>query len=180
MTSGLVFSRSQKYSSTIVSPWMLVVFVFFSAIGGFSGAPPPFPFDCASAVLIELTLKIRSKNVKRDLGCLCMIQSSIPRWSALWAGASAEGRHSLSCGLLAHGQLVVNGSTTRRVAPAGTFVRAVFNYARHRWVAAGIREHFSATGAIVLRVVFGKGDAFGVVEVPRLLAVRTSWFHINY
>ena len=73
---GFVFSRSQKKSSTSVSPWMLVVFVFFSAIGGFGDAPPPF--DCASAVLIETTLETRSTNVERDPCCLCMIQSSKP------------------------------------------------------------------------------------------------------
>ena len=74
----------------------------------------------------------------------------------------------------------MNRSTTRRVSPARTYVLTVFNEARDRWVAAGVREHFSAPGAIVLRVVVGKGNAFGVVEVPRLLAVRTSRFCINH
>jgi hypothetical protein len=49
-----------------------VVFVFFSAIGGFSGAPPPF--DCAIAAVFAATMLVtRMTNVKRDLGRLCMI-----------------------------------------------------------------------------------------------------------
>jgi hypothetical protein len=155
-----------------------VVFVFFSAIGGFSGAPPPF--DCASAVLIGLMLNRRSKSVKRDLGCWCMIQSSSTRGQPCGQEQTQRGRHSICCGCTAHGRLVVDRSTTRRVTPAGTFVFTVFDYARHSRVAAGIREHFGATGAIVLSVVVDERDAFGAVVVPRLLAVRTSRLCINY
>ena len=83
-------------------------------------------------------------------------------------------------GCPAHGRLVMDRSTTWGGTPARTYVFTVFNYARHGRVVAGVREHFSAPGAIVLRVVVDKGNAFGVVVIPRLLAVRTSRLCINY
>ena len=79
----------------------------------------------------------------------------------------------------AHGRLVVDGSTTRGIAPAGTYVFTVFNNAGYGWIAAGILEHLGAPGAIVLRIVVDERNAFGIVEVARLLTVRTSRLGID-
>src|SRR6185369_15852209 len=80
----------------------------------------------------------------------------------------------------AHGRLIVNGSTAGRVAPARTDILTVFNNARHRRIAAGIREHFCTPRFVGLCVVVNEWDAFGVVEVSRLLAVRTPRFCVDY
>ena len=80
----------------------------------------------------------------------------------------------------AHGRLIVNGSTAKRITPTGLHMLAVLDDARHRWVATGKREHLCASRLIVLRVVFEKRNAFRVVMVARLLAIRTPWFYVDY
>ena len=79
----------------------------------------------------------------------------------------------------AHGRLIVDGSTARGIAPTGTDVLTVFHDARDRGIATGILEHLGAPGAIVLRIVVDERDAFGIVEVARLLTVRTSRLGID-
>ena len=81
--------------------------------------------------------------------------------------------------LPAHGRLVVNRSTTRWIAPAGTQVLAVLDDAGHGWVAAGVGEHLRPACAIVLSIVVEKGNAFGVVILARLLAVRTTRLRVD-
>src|SRR5688500_229816 len=73
----------------------------------------------------------------------------------------------------------MHGSTARRVAPTRTFVPAIFHHAWNCRVAAGKAEHLSATRAIVLRVVFDERDAFRVIEISGLLAIRTSRFCVD-
>ena len=79
----------------------------------------------------------------------------------------------------AHGRLIVNGSTARGIAPTGTYILTVFHDARDGGIATGILEHLGAAGAIVLRIVVEKGNAFGVVEFACLLAIRTSRLGID-
>jgi len=80
----------------------------------------------------------------------------------------------------AHGRLIVNGSTTGRVAPARTDILTVFNDARHGRIAAGIREHFCTPRFVGLCVVVDEWDAFGVVKIACLLAIRTPRFCVDY
>ena len=74
---------------------------------------------------------------------------------------------------------VMDGSTTRRVAPTRAFVTAIFDDARNGWVAAGKAEHLGATCAVVLRVVVDERDAFRVIEISCLLAVGTVRFCVD-
>src|SRR4051812_4470302 len=64
--------------------------------------------------------------------------------------------------------LVVNRSTTRRVAPTRLQVAPVLYDARHGRVAARVVEHLLTSRAVVLRVVLRKRDALRVVMVARL------------
>ena len=74
---------------------------------------------------------------------------------------------------------VGHGSTARRVAPARTFVPAIFDDAGNRRVAAGKAEHLGAACAIGLRVVVDERDAFRVIEISCLLAIRTARFCVD-
>ena len=80
----------------------------------------------------------------------------------------------------AHGRLIVNRSTSGWVSPTGTQIFSVFDDTRYGWIAIRIREHFGASGFIVLRVVVDKGNAFRVVVVACLLTVGTAGLCVNY
>src|SRR6185436_15575100 len=86
-TAGFAFSRSQKNSSTSVSPWMLVVFGFFSAIGGFSGAPPPF--DCAFATLATVSMQ-QTKRTSAKRGLEWFLMGTFLSKTDCGVGANAE------------------------------------------------------------------------------------------
>ena len=90
-----------------------------------------------------------------------------------------RGNKKLLC-LPAPGRLVVDRSTTWRVAPARTNVLTVFDNAWDRGIAAGIGEHLGSAGAVVLRVVVGEWNALGVIVIARLLTIRTPRFCVNY
>jgi hypothetical protein len=79
----------------------------------------------------------------------------------------------------AHGRLIVDRSTTRRVTPARLHVLTILNDARDRRVALGERQHLFAPFAIVLRVVVEKRHPFGVVILACLLTVRTSRLRVD-
>jgi hypothetical protein len=79
----------------------------------------------------------------------------------------------------AHGRLIVDRSTTRRVTPARLHVLTILNDARDRRVALGEQQHLFPSFAIVLRVVVEKRYALGVVIVACLLAVRTSRLRVD-
>jgi hypothetical protein len=58
------------------------------------------------------------------------------------------------CGCsLAHGQLIVHGSTPRRISPSRSDILTILYNARHSGIATGKRKHLGAPGAIVLRVI---------------------------
>lgn len=73
----------------------------------------------------------------------------------------------------------MNGSTTRRVAPARSQVLAIVHDARDSWIAGRVGEHLSASLAIVLSVVVSKRNTQRIVMIARLLAVRTPRFGID-
>jgi hypothetical protein len=75
--------------------------------------------------------------------------------------------------------LIVDRSTTRRVAPTRSFVLAIFNNARDGRVATRESKHLSASRAIGLRIVVSKRDSCRVVVIARLLAIRTPRFGID-
>jgi len=79
----------------------------------------------------------------------------------------------------AHGRLIVHRSTARWVSPSGTYVLTIFDYARHGGIPARVRKHLGAPGAVVLRVVFNKGNALRVVEFAGLLTVRTTRLYVD-
>ena len=54
----------------------------------------------------------------------------------------------------AHGWLVVDRSTTRGIAPAGSDVLAVFDDAGNSRISVRVSEHLLTTRSIVLGVVF--------------------------
>ena len=139
---------------------MVVVFGFFSVIGGWGAAAPPF----VCAITANEIVKMQGRTNSTRVGLNFMVTSN-------WISTVI---------LPTHGRLIVDRSTPWGLTPAGTDVLTVFDDARHRRVAAGMREHFRAPGAIVLGVVLDERDAFGVVEVPRLLAIRASRFYINH
>ena len=80
----------------------------------------------------------------------------------------------------AHGRLIMNSSTAGWSSPTGTQILSIFDDARHGWIAVRVREHLGASRFVVLCVVVDKRNAFGVVEVARLLTVWTAGLCVNY
>ena len=75
--------------------------------------------------------------------------------------------------------LIVDRSTTRRVAPTRCFELTIFNNARHCRIATGEGQHFHAPRAIRLRVIVNKGNAQRVVMIASLLTIRASRFRVD-
>ena len=73
----------------------------------------------------------------------------------------------------------MDGSTTRRIAPARAYILAVLNNAGHCRIATRIGEHLLATRAIILGIVFDERSTLLIVVVSRLLTIRTAGLHIN-
>ena len=71
-------------------------------------------------------------------------------------------------------------SATGRIAPTCLMKFSVFNYRRHRWIAAVEIEHLALTALVILRVVLDERDVVLVVIIPSSLAIRTVRFYIHY
>jgi hypothetical protein len=81
---------------------------------------------------------------------------------------------------LAHGQLIVHGSTPRRISPSRADILTILYNARHSGIPTGKRKHLGASGAIVLRVILQEWSASRVIMISGLLTIRTAGFCINY
>ena len=98
----------------------------------------------------------------------------LPHRVRLW-----RARQGFCCESRRPAGLVVNRSTSRRVAPTGANILTVLHYARNRRIAVGIREHLGSTRLVVLRVVVEERNTLAVVVLARLLAIRTSRLGID-
>ena len=70
-------------------------------------------------------------------------------------------------------------STTQRVAPTGLYILPILHDAWDGGIAVRILEHLGAKFFAGLRVAVDEGEAFRVVIIARLLAIRTTGFGVD-